>query len=291
MLISLHNGFSGAPPRIAIARRITDSEDPISYYSFDHSKYMAPCPEEIVTEICTTLILTVTETTYQTTTMRGPNDPNWGVPPGWAVAGPAPTDDSDVTTSADDSDNNAATVDIALSDVESTATSLIATTETIGLASTSSTAPASNNSAHDSTSPSHDASSSSSNPATIAGPIIGGVAGVGLIALLLLLLCRKKPGSGPRFKLKIKRKSAEDKENIRRLHEAEEIAADRERALRNLEQRRKERFTHAPSFVGGGHGAGCFNFGSLGVDSGRANGIEATPGGRQAASPRSPRWI
>jgi hypothetical protein len=27
------------------------------------------------------------------------------------------------------------------------------------------------------------------------------------------------------------------------------------------------------------------------VDSGRANGIEATPGGRQAASPRSPRWI
>ena len=226
---------------------------------------MAPFPEEVNPEDCKTRTLTVTETVYPTRTMGGPGGPGWGGGPGWAIASAPPSDNS-ITGSVTFAETTVVGTDLTQTSTQ------VATTATIGLASTSSS-PA----LPDSHSNSTHADSGGTNGAQIAGPIIGGIAGAGIIALLLLWCCRGK--GKPRLKFKIKRRNTEDKE---RLREAEEIAAERERALRDLENRRRQRDTEATNLRG-------FNFGSLGDDHGHANGIEPVP--RHTTSPRSPRWI
>jgi uncharacterized protein HemX len=124
--------------------------------------------------------------------------------------------------------------------------------------------------------------SGSTSLAAIAGPVLGGIAGAGLIALLLYWCCKGKTKGKKRLRFKIKRQTSEEKADKRRLRDAEEIAAEREKALRDLENRRRERQTQA-SFLGG------FDFGGLGNDRGHANGVEPMP--THTASPRSPRWI
>ena len=228
---------------------------------------MAPYLADLTPEDCKTQTLTITETAYPTRTMGGPGGPGWGGGPGWAIASAPPSDNSGLTNTVNFADATSTVGTVLAQTPSSVATSEVATTATIDLASTSSSPAASSSSTH---------SNSSSNAAQVAGPILGGVAGVGIIALLLFWCCRGKP----RLKFKIQRNSGKDKE---RLREAEEIAAERERALRDLENRRRERETQARSFLGG------FDFGTLGQDRGHANGVEPVP--THTTSPRSPRWI
>lgn len=231
---------------------------------------MAPYPEDPDSEDCKTRTLTVTETIYPTRTMGGPGGPGWGGGPGWAIAS-APPGDKTVTGSISFADTTVVGTALAQTP-DSTTTSRVATTATIGLASTSSS-PANSNTNSNTT----HAGSGHTNAAQVAGPIIGGITGVAIVALLLLWCCSRK--ARPKLKFKIKRKNTEDKE---RLREAEEIAAERERALRDLENRRRQRDTDATNLRG-------FDFGALGPDHGHANGIEPVP--RNTTSPRSPRWI
>lgn len=231
---------------------------------------MAPYPEATNSETCTGRTLTVTETVYPTRTMGGPGGAGWGGGPGWAIASAPPSDSTGIGSV---SFADTTVVGTALAQTpDATTTSQVATTATIGLTSTSSSAAASNTK-----SGSGHSGSGHTNAAQVAGPIIGGVAGVAIIALLLLWCCSRK--ARPKLKFKIKRKNTEDKE---RLREAEEIAAERERALQDLENRRRQRDTDATNLRG-------FDFGALGPDHGHANGMEPVP--RHTTSPRSPRWI
>jgi hypothetical protein len=236
---------------------------------------MAPYPDGIDTEDCKTRTLTVTETIFPTSTMDGAGAPGWGGGPGWAVASAPPNDGSQDSNSVVLTGTSIAGTALAQTP-SSLFSSQVATTATIGLASTSSSPAASNSNTNSTYS-----NAGSSNAAQIAGPVIGGIAGVGIIALLLLWCCSRK--ARPKLRFKIKRKTVEDKENVERLRQAEAIAADRERALQDLEDRRRERDTQARTFMGG------FDFGSLEQDSGHANGVEPVP--RHTTAPRSPRWI
>jgi hypothetical protein len=235
---------------------------------------MAPYPDGIDTgNYCKTRTVTVTQTVYPTSTMGGLGGPGWGAGPGWAVASAPPPE-----STSDSSDSNLSGA--SSSDVPGTAlaqypsstatTSQAATTATIALTTT--TAPSNN------TSTTHPGTSSTS-ASQIAGPVLGGIAGAGLLAFLLYWCCRRKT----RLRFSFKRKSKEEKENVRRLTEAEEIAAEREKALRDLENRRNQRRMGSEVLRGVDFGTG------LGVDGGRANGVEVVE--RGGASPRSPRWI
>ena len=227
---------------------------------------MAPCPQGSSSGDCATRTLTVTETVYPTQTMGGPAAAGWGGGPGWAVASAPPS-----------STSNSASVSFegtAVANAPSTVTSQTDSTATIGLATTSSSPAASNNNAN--TKPDKPDSGHITS-GQVAGSVIGAIAGFGLLALLLFWCCRGK--AKPRLKFKIKRKNTEDKE---RLREAEEIAAERELALRDLENRRRERETGGTNLRG-------FDFGSLGPDHGHANSVEPVP--RGTTTPRSPRWI
>ncbi len=232
---------------------------------------MAPYPEDPTSEDCKARTLTVTETIYPTKTIGAPGGPGWGGGgPGWAIAS-APPSENTIPGSVSFADSTM--VGTALGQTPgSIATSQVATTATVVLASTSSS-PANASTNSNTTHP----DSGHTKAAQLAGPIIGGIAGVAIIALLLLWCCSRK--ARPKLRFKIKRANTEDKE---RLREAEGIAAERERSLRDLENRRRQRDTDATNLRE-------FDFGAFGPDHGHANGIEPFP--RHTTSPRSPRWI
>lgn len=126
------------------------------------------------------------------------------------------------STSTSDSSTQESTVSV---------TSTVATTKTLNLVSaTSSSAP------RGSECPSRDASKSPPAPAaTIAGSVVGSIAGLALVTLLISYCLRRKRKRN--FKLTIKRKT-EEKDNREEAEQIENVVAERDQALEVLERRR-----------------------------------------------------